>query len=512
MALPDRIFAQASPLSIGGRPLFAEAKASINSFNVGAYSSAPNVVGAATTRLRTFGFDVLQVTPYTINISGKPALFRTTFRTDIVEKEVARPNGTTTTYLDSPQTKTLGLISTAGTAFADVLEGVGLEAPRSLLDVSPLPPAVDYWHLQVPEGIAVGCNAAAAHKLGITGQGVKVAFVDTGFYRHPYFAAQGYNVAPVVLGPGATAPEDDESGHGTGECANLLAIAPGCQLLPVKMNFVNTIGAFNQAVALQPDIISCSWGSHSPFELSAADMVLEASVAAAVASGITVVFAAGNGHAGFPGQHPDVISAGGVFMDETGSLEASSYASGFQSLIYFGRRVPDVSGLCGQRPKAIYIMLPVQPGDSIDVGNAGSVFPDGDQTEADDGWAAFSGTSAAAPQVAGAAALIKGLVPSISPLGIKTALMASARDVNAGFCSPVGDIHQGLPALPGPDDATGSGLLDVLNALVYGYLTNTHGTQASMATDAAYAAAYWQGYMSAAMAASLCSACTPRVT
>src|SRR5262249_30304832 len=175
-------------------------------------------------------------------------------------------------------------------------------------------------------------------------------------------------------------PEFDESGHGTGESANILAIAPDCQLLPVKANFANTIAAFNTAVALQPDIITCSWGSHSPFALTAADMVLAASVAAAIASGITVIFSAGNGHAGFPGQHPDVISGGGVFMAADGSLMASDYASGFQSLIYPNRRVPDVCGLVGMRPKAIYIMLPVQPADNIDSDLAGSVFPNGDQT------------------------------------------------------------------------------------------------------------------------------------
>src|SRR5262249_10012208 len=240
-------------------------------------------------------------------------------------------------YLDSPKTETLGLIATEGTPFADIIEGVGLEAPRYLLSASPTPPDVDYPHLKVPHDVAAGVNAATAHLDGITGKGVKVAMVDTGWFRHPYFVAQGYNVAPVVLGPGATLPEADESGHGTGESANILAIAPECQLLPIKMNFVNTIGAFNQAVALKPDIISCSWGSHTPFALSAADIVLEASVAAAVGMGITVVFAAGNGHAGFPGQHPEVISAGGVFMDVFGNLQASTYASGFQSNIYPGR-------------------------------------------------------------------------------------------------------------------------------------------------------------------------------
>jgi hypothetical protein len=467
VALPDRVFAHASPLSMGGRSMFAVGN-QISSMSVTAFTSPSSVVNAATARLRQAGFEILQVTPLTINFAGSPDRFEKAFRTKIVEKEIPRPNGPTTTYLDS-NTETLGLISTAGTGFADVIEGVALEAPRVLLSALATPPSADYWHLRVPDDVAVGCSAAAAHRLGVNGRGVKVAMVDSGWYRHPYFQSHGYNVAPVVLGPGASQPDVDESGHGTGESANIFAIAPECQLLPIKMNFVNTIGAFNAAVALQPHIISCSWGSHSPDFLSAPDMVLAASVAAAVASGITVIFSAGNGHAGFPGQHPDVVSAGGVFIGPDGSLQASDYASAFTSQIYPDRRVPDLSGLVGMRPKAIYIMLPVEPSDSIDTGNAGGAFPDGDQTAPDDGWAGFSGTSAAAPQLAGAAALIKQVAPGLLPIAVKYALMLTGRDVTDGFCSPVPGIHNGLPAGPGPDEATGYGLVDVYSAVVAAY-------------------------------------------
>ena len=369
---------------------------------------------------------------------------------------------------DSPDTDVLGLIATEGTPFEQVIEGVGLEVPRYFFAPFARPPAVDYFHLRVPADIAAKTRADVAHALGIMGNGVRVAFVDSGWYRHPYFDEQGYDVAEVLLAPGVSVPERDESGHGTGESANVLAVAPGCQLLPIKMNSMNTIAAFNIAVALQPDVISCSWGTHSPFELSAADMVLSASVAEGVAAGITVIFAAGNGHAGFPGQHPDVISAGGAYIDENGAMQASNYASGFMSQIFQGRRVPDVCGLVGVRPKATYIMLPVDPGCNIDTGSIG-VVPDGDGTAPDDGWAAFSGTSAACPQIAGAAALIRQVAPSLPPIGIKFALMSSSRDVVDGFCSPVGGVHNGLPAAPGPDDATGSGLVDAFDAVVSGY-------------------------------------------
>jgi subtilisin family serine protease len=468
MALPDLVFAQASPLSVGGVPLF-NAGGHISQKTVYAVTSPPQVIQTATAQLWTAGFEILSVTPVAINFAGAPDLFEKAFRTKIVEKEVDLARGATTTYLDSPDTDVLGLISTAGTPFAGVIEGVALEVPRSFLSESSLPTTADYWHLQVPRDVAIASHATQVHQYGITGQGIRVAMVDSGWYRHAFFQAQAYNVAPVVLAPGAADPNDDESGHGTGESANILAIAPGCELIPVKMNFVNTIAAFNSAVALQPDIITCSWGSNSPFELSAADMVLAASVSAAVASGITVIFSAGNGHAGFPGQHPDVISAGGVFMGPDGSLQASDYSSAFSSQIYPGRQVPDVCGLVGMRPKAIYIMLPVQPGNNIDTGNAGSIFPDGDQTAPDDGWAAFSGTSAAAPQLAGVGALIKQAAPSITPALLKAMLTYTARDVVDGFSGAVFPFHAGLPAGPGPDEATGAGLVDAYSAVLTAY-------------------------------------------
>jgi subtilisin family serine protease len=502
MALPDRIYGQASTTSLGGRSLFEPGK-KIRPYNVVSFSSAPTVVKAARQRLEDIEFEILQVTPYTINFAASPEAIEKATRTKIIEREFERPNGGSVTVLDSPDTSLLGLVSTYGTPIADVVEGIALEAPRDLMAPNPTPPFVNYFHLGVPSDVASAANAPPLHRLGITGAGVKVAMVDSGWYRHPYFAAQGYQVAPVTLAPGASDPEEDESGHGTGESANILALAPGCTLFPVKANFNNTIAAFNAAVALNPDIITCSWGSDRPFELSAPDLALEAAVASAVASGIIVIFSAGNGHAGFPGQHPDVISAGGAIMNADGSLEASNYSSGFRSLIYPDRRVPDVCGLVGNRPKAIYIMLPVQPGDQIDLENSGSEFPDGDETAADDGWAAFSGTSAAAPQLAGAAALIKQVVPTITPSGVKEVLGSTARDVAAGFCSRVSVLHNGLPALPGDDDATGPGLVDATEAATYAYTQSITGRLDTelQTTLVLQAAAYYQGVSDASSTA-----------
>jgi len=494
MALPELVFAHASPHSIGRVSMF-EPSVKIQAETVGQFSSAPTVTASAVTKLRQAGFQILQITHQSINFAGAPELFKKAFGRPVVEQEVPGVLGGSYTHLSVADSPMLGFIETAKTSFGDVLEGIALDVPRQLFSPNPTPPDVDYWHLKVPTGVAVGCNSSLLHQLGVTGAGIKVAMVDSGWYRHPFFTAQGYSVAPVVLGPGASEPDHDESGHGTGESANILAVAPGCQLLPVKASFVNTIGAFNAAVALQPDIITCSWGSHTPFALSAADHVLSASIAAAKAAGITVIFSAGNGHAGFPGQHPDVISAGGVFMGPEGGLQASDYSSGFDSVIFPGRRVPDVCGLVGMRPKAIYIMLPVEPGDQIDAGNAtGGPFPDSDGTAVDDGWAAFSGTSAAAPQLAGVAALLKQVVPNIAPCVVKAVMMATARDVTEGTCSVVGGLHQGIQAGPGPDSATGSGLINAYAAVEMAYAlltTSRQTTPTARAMTAGYMASYY---------------------
>src|SRR5712671_1787595 len=154
-------------------------------------------------------------------------------------------------------------------------------------------------------------------------------------------------------------------------------------------------------------------------------------------------------------------------MSPDESLQASNYASGFASQIYAGRNVPDLCGLVGMKPKAIYIMFPLEPGDEIDVGNAGGTHPNGDETTNSDGWAAFSGTSAAAPQLAGVAALIKQACPSLTPAQVRNIMKSTARDVTTGHCNTVpGGPAGGNVATVGPDLATGTGLVDAHKAVM----------------------------------------------
>lgn len=480
--MPDVVYAQASPQSIGGSSLL-EATRTIDHTNVANYMSEESVVRGAVARLQNAGFQVLHVSPTTINIAGPPSLYQDYFSARLVAEELpvrkSQDRDTTATFLDCPDTDLPGLVPTGSSPASDYLEGVALERPIYFHE-SPFPPKRGYWHLQVPGDVSLGMNADRAHRSQVTGSGVRVVMVDSGWYRHPFFVERGYRANPVVLGPAATNPNDDESGHGTGESANVFAVAPDVDFTMVKVNFTNSTGAFTVAAGLGPDVISCSWGSDilDP-PLSAADNAAAAAVATAVANGIVVVFSAGNGQAGFPGQHPDVISAGGVFMEPDASLHASDYASGFASRVFPGRNVPDVSGLVGMRPRAAYVMLPMQPGDAIDadLGN-GSPHPDGDETAADDGWAAISGTSAAAPQIAGICALVKQAFPDLTPGQVKEVLARTARDVTAGTNHPRWNESAG----PGYDLATGHGLADAHNAVLAARLMSGLGAAARPST------------------------------
>ena len=120
-------------------------------------------------------------------------------------------------------------------------------------------------------------------------------------------------------------------------------------------------------------------------------------------------------------------------------------------------------GLVGMRPKAMNIMLPLPAGSAIDTGNAGGSHPaTGDETTANDGWAAFSGTSAACPQVAGVCALIKQACTHLTPPQVRDILMSTARDVTTGTNHP----NFGNAAGAGVDLATGNGLVDAHKAVL----------------------------------------------
>jgi hypothetical protein len=440
------------------------------------FLASADTVQAAAQELRCAGFDIIDIGSISITVAAPPAVYERALSTQLqavdrpVIKELQQID--TATFINAADTKPFGEVDVSRTPFSQLLDGMALSEPLYYFGCdtpSSTPPITAEDYLTVPDGVAEGLNAQSAHRQGITGKGVKVVMVDSGWYAHPYFAKHNYNVK-VVLAPGSTDCATDGLGHGTGESANLLAIAPDIELTMVKADVaisgsskhVNAVSALRKAIELRPDIISCSWGSDQRRRtISPYNRVMGAVIADAVRRGITVVFSAGNGQYGFPGQHPDVISAGGVYRYVSGplkgTLEASNYASSFVSPMYPKRQVPDVCGLVGKLPYGSYLMLPIPPGCEID--RRLSALNDG--TKVADGWAAFSGTSAAAPQVAGVCALLKQLNRDLSPAQIKAILKQTAIDVSDGYSNP---SSSGAAARDGPDLATGYGLVDVEKA------------------------------------------------
>jgi hypothetical protein len=166
--IPDVIYAQASPHSLGGLSMFS-ANADINASTVANYRSEADLVRRSVSALQEAGFSVLQVSPQSINIAGSKKLFEAAFGATIVaeERSVIKPGGpTTATFLECPQTDLPGLLPTKSSRFADLLEGVAIEEPRYFMATSMFPPQKAYWHLDVPAGVSLGCNADKAHRGG----------------------------------------------------------------------------------------------------------------------------------------------------------------------------------------------------------------------------------------------------------------------------------------------------------------------------------------------------------
>ncbi|MBI2381359.1 MAG: S8 family serine peptidase [Gammaproteobacteria bacterium] len=396
----------------------------------------------------------------TFTISGDKKLFQDVLGKKLRKEKTKLGPDLETEFFTSAED---GAVLSAPGDLSRIIEGIALTRPPEFFaGPSPIPPLAPihqnaYRYLFVPDEVAVLLRATRTHRTGGTGMGIKVAMCDTGFYRHPFYSEHGYRVLATQLAAGAVNSATDDVGHGTGEAANIFALAPDVQLIPIKMG--DPIDAIKKARNSGAKVITNSWGYSvdvGAITWATLDPYLKAlaqEIQLAINAGVTVCFAAGNGHYAFPASMPSVVAVGGVHVNYPGlDFEASSYASSFASKIFPGRAVPDVCGLTGKKVninggKAPSLMLPVQPScqlDGIDPSTGAN----------SEGWGLFSGTSAACPQVAGVCALMLEKNAGLTPAQVKTNLMKSARDVKAG------QTAMGTPAGAGPDLATGAGLVD----------------------------------------------------
>ena len=295
-------------------------------------------------------------------------------------------------------------------------------------------------------------NALAAYDAGADGSGVIVSIIDTGIdVDNPEFAGRIRPESADLLAdnemvPGLTdsRPGDgsfqDEDDHGTpiasiiGAARDDVAVhgvAPETELLIFRVddNTDNEAGLLGPAISeaversatIGAGVINMSFGSDDPASRNAFRQVFEFTSAA----DIVVAIAAGNTTPAGASE-PDQSALGAV--DLTGAptvIVVGAYDSFANGIASFSDRAGEAQD--------IYL---VAPGVRIPTTRVGTAVG---ATET------FSGTSAAAPHVAGAAALVRSLWPQLSAAEVVEILLDSATDLGA----------------PGTDPIFGRGLLNV---------------------------------------------------
>ena len=257
--------------------------------------------------------------------------------------------------------------------------------------------------------------------LNLTGKNVRVAIIDTGIdYLHSDLGACLGSTCKVVGGydfVNEDADPMDDHGHGTHVAGIVSAsgaangVAPGARLLAYKVLSKDgsgwnsdIIAAIDRAVKDGAKIINLSLGGRGT-----PDSPISKAVDAAVANGVFVVVSAGNqGDQGF-----GTISAPGVARQAftVGASDRTDHVAWFSSK-------GAVSGYTELNKPDL-----VAPG----VGILSTYSKSGDTS----GSAILSGTSMAAPHVAGAAALLFQLHPDWTPDMLRSALANSAKDIGA---------------------------------------------------------------------------------
>jgi len=267
-------------------------------------------------------------------------------------------------------------------------------------------------------------NATSVRKSGLSGEGVKIAIIDSGINSsHPDLnqsnILQGYN---CTFGAEDINDYSDNIGHGTMVAGIIAAqtdneldisgIASNAQIIPIKITDTNSLNissiflGLEKALETDCDIINMSFGGAITDEEALS--VLKSYIDKAEEKGIIVVAAVGNsGHTdnvmNYPAGFDNVIGVGSVDEDLT-----SSYFS--------------------QKNESIFISA---PGNNII-----SLYKNNSTTTG-------LGTSLSAPVVTAVTAIIKEIRPECSLQEIKELLKKTSTDLgNEGY-----DINYGYGIL-----------------------------------------------------------------
>ena len=333
---------------------------------------------------------------------------------------------------------TLNLLQ-PGTYYAKVYGAGGAQNPNYSLTISP-PAAVSAPVTMFPDVAYFGgsqdwsvnaINAPEAWAQGYTGQGVVVAVVDTGVqFNHPDLNSQIYINTGEIGGNGIDDDHngyvddtsgwdfysndnyaDDGNGHGT-HVAGIVAaaangfgatgVAPGAKIMPIRVLGSDGSGSTNSvaagiryAVDNGADIINLSLGG----PLSS---VIQTAIQYAQQRNVLVVSAAGNESAPLP-TYPARLSASLSNVISVGAYSSAGAIASFSN---------DVGTSAAVQVDA--------PGVSIY-----STYLNGQ-------YARLSGTSMAAPQVAGLAALALSANSSLTAAQLRTLIVAGTSQAISG--------------------------------------------------------------------------------
>ena len=278
-----------------------------------------------------------------------------------------------------------------------------------------------------------GVTKVNAPLTGNVGAGIKVAIIDTGVdLAHPDLGAK-------IVSSGYDFANDDDDAtddhwHGThvagiaaadtDNAVGIAGVARDCRILPVKVTDANGDGYYSWiidgiiwATDQGADVINLSLGGDVP------DSFLEDACTYAHDHGVVIAAASGNdgGSVLYPAAYDDTVLA----------AAASDYNDAIASFSNFGPEV-DVAA------PGVWVLGPA-PQAYVGPDELPYVFA--------------SGTSAAAPHVAGLAALIRSIKPDLTAGEIMMIVRYTADDIDR-------------TAFPGRDDHAGYGRINMRRAIV----------------------------------------------
>ncbi|MEO6696245.1 MAG: S8 family serine peptidase, partial [Ignavibacteria bacterium] len=358
-------------------------------------------------------------------------------------------------------------------ATSDVLSELVRRGDVELIDLDvPIEMDKPIYDVPIPannstESVEAGLKVIKADllwRLGITGVGRTVMHIDTGVDGlHPALAPRwwGNNGRPWYhawydpVAPFTTTPTDCGS-HGThtmgimcgrnSASGDTVGVAPdaywmsaGITDCPGASYPSMNIAAFqwamdpdsNTVTMDMPDAISCSWQDPNVPGVGQCTSIYVSTLNAVEAAGIAVVFSAGNSGPGASTiTPPKNINTDSVSIFCVGAVDGNTVGTPIAS---FSSRGPSICGGSGT--------LSIKPEVSAPGVNVRSLVPG-------NSYGLNSGTSMAAPHVAGCIALLKQVAPGLTGKQIKAVLFSTCTDLGAA----------------GEDNTYGKGLVDVYAA------------------------------------------------